>query len=43
MKKHHGNYRRKHGKRSGRKPLWYVALARQRDFIQRILDKHDNR
>lgn len=43
MRRIHGNYRRKHGKRAGRKPLWYVALARQRDFINRILAKFDNR
>lgn len=41
--KHHGNYRRKTGKRSGRKPLWYVALRTQRDLIQRALDKFDRR
>lgn len=42
-RKHHGNYRRKHGKRSGRKPDWYVALIFQRNFIQKVLDKWDAR
>lgn len=43
MKKHHGNYRRKHGNRSGRKPNWYVAIAHQINFMKRVLAKWDSR
>ena len=43
MKRIHGNYRRKRGKRSGRKPNWYVAIAYQIAFMQRVLNKWDAR
>ena len=41
--KHHGNYRRKSGKRSGRKPNWYIRLVLIRDNINKALAAFDKR
>lgn len=41
--RHHGNYLRKKGKRAGRKPIWYVYLAKIRNDISKALNAFDNR
>lgn len=39
----HGNYLRKTGKRSGRKPNWYIELAKIRSKIDKALNAFDSR
>lgn len=39
MKKHHGNYRRKHGKKAGRKPKQLRELIAVRDRLNRLIEK----
>ena len=39
MKRIHGNCRRKHGKRAGRKPAYLKTLIATRDRLSRLIDK----
>lgn len=39
MKRIHGNYRRKHGKRAGRKPAYLIELIAARDRLSRLIAK----
>jgi hypothetical protein len=43
MRKHHGNYRRKHGKRAGRKPKHLRDLIAVRDRLSRLIERIERR